>query len=93
MNRDPLRMTDATTTLPERTGYRIRGAQLQSDPYILVVGKREAAEGSVEVRPRSGGDQGASSLRGFFARGQQGIAMKGRLTPAAESLPGMSSKS
>ena len=44
----------------EKIGYKIREAQLQKVPYMLVVGDREAAEGTVAVRSRSGGDQGAA---------------------------------
>ena len=40
----------------EKIGYKIREAQLQKVPYMLVVGDREAAEGAVAVRSRSGGD-------------------------------------
>ena len=51
----------------EKIGYKIREAQLQKIPYMLVMGDREAAEGTVAVRTRAGGDQGArpstSSLR------------------------------
>jgi threonyl-tRNA synthetase len=43
----------------EKIGYKIREAQLQKVPYMLVVGDREAAEGTVSVRTRRGGDQGS----------------------------------
>ena len=43
----------------EKIGYKIREAQLQKVPYMLVVGDREAAEGTVAVRSRTGGDLGA----------------------------------
>ena len=43
----------------EKIGYKIREAQLQKVPYMLVIGDREAAEGTVAVRSRTGGDQGA----------------------------------
>ena len=43
----------------EKIGYKIREAQLQKVPYMLVVGDREAAEGTVSVRSRTGGDMGA----------------------------------
>jgi len=39
--------------------YKIREAQLQKIPFMLVVGDREAAEGKVAVRTRKGGDLGA----------------------------------
>ena len=43
----------------EKVNYKIREAQLQKIPYMLVVGDREAAEGKAAVRTRKGGDQGA----------------------------------
>ena len=43
----------------EKIGYKIREAQLQKVPYMLVVGDREAADGTVSVRSRSGGDLGS----------------------------------
>jgi threonyl-tRNA synthetase len=51
----------------EKIGYKIREAQLQKIPYMLVVGDREAAEGTVAVRTRTGGDQGARPLAEFSA--------------------------
>jgi threonyl-tRNA synthetase len=52
----------------EKIGYKIREAQLQKVPYMLVVGDREAAEGTVGVRHRSGGDQGAEPVAAFMER-------------------------
>src|SRR6185436_14979196 len=43
----------------EKIGYKIREAQLQKVPYMLVVGDREAADGTLSVRSRTAGDQGA----------------------------------
>jgi threonyl-tRNA synthetase len=51
----------------EKIGYKIREAQLQKIPYMLVTGDREAAEGTVAVRTRAGGDQGARPLDEFIA--------------------------
>ncbi len=51
----------------EKIGYKIREAQLQKIPYMLVIGDREAAEGTVAVRTRTGGDQGAQPVDGFIA--------------------------
>jgi threonyl-tRNA synthetase len=50
----------------EKIGYKIREAQLQKIPYMLVVGDKEAAEGTVSVRARAGGDQGSSALEEFL---------------------------
>jgi len=50
----------------EKIGYKIREAQLQKVPYMLVTGDREAAESTVAVRSRSGGDLGAKTLETFI---------------------------
>ena len=62
----------------EKIGYKIREAQLQKIPYMLVVGDRESAEGTVSVRTRSGGDQGASPVDAFIASAREEIAHKGK---------------
>ena len=49
----------------EKIGKKIREAQLQKIPYMLVVGDKEAEDGTVAVRTRAGGDQGAMSLAEF----------------------------
>ena len=49
----------------EKIGYKIREAQVQKIPYMLVVGDREAADGTVGVRHRAAGDQGARRLDDF----------------------------
>jgi threonyl-tRNA synthetase len=55
-------------TANERMQKKIRDAQLQKIPYMLVVGEKEAAEGKVAVRLRSGKDLGAMALETFIAR-------------------------
>ena len=54
----------------EKIGYKIRGAQLQKVPYMLVTGDREAAEGTVSVRSRVGGDQGSRRVDEFLESAQ-----------------------
>jgi len=49
----------------EKLGAKIRHAQLQKIPYMLVVGEKEAGSGEVSVRKRTGGDQGTSSIDDF----------------------------
>ena len=49
----------------EKIGYKIREAQLQKIPYMLVVGDKEVAESSVAVRARAGGDLGSRPLDAF----------------------------
>jgi threonyl-tRNA synthetase len=51
----------------EKVNYKIREAQLQKIPYMLVVGDREAAERAVAVRSRAKGDLGARALETFVA--------------------------
>jgi len=51
----------------EKIGYRIRAAQVQKVPYMLVVGDREADLGQVAVRARKGGDLGPQGVDGFVA--------------------------
>lgn len=62
----------------EKIGYKIREAQLQKVPYMLVVGDREAAEGTVAVRSRAGGDLGARPLADFVRAAGDEIANRGR---------------
>ena len=51
----------------EKIGYKIREAQSRKIPYMLVIGDKEAENGTVSVRTRSGGDKGAISLDKFAA--------------------------
>jgi threonyl-tRNA synthetase len=60
----------------EKIGYKIREAQLQKVPYMLVVGDREVADGAVAVRSRSGGDLGSQALDAFIASAAEEIARK-----------------
>ncbi|MCS6949653.1 MAG: threonine--tRNA ligase [bacterium] len=52
----------------EKTGFKVREAELQKIPYMLVVGDRDMQNGTVSVRKRSAGDQGAMTLDAFIAR-------------------------
>jgi threonyl-tRNA synthetase len=55
----------------ERMNAKIRRAQLQKVPYMLVVGDREQEQGAVAVRRRSGEDLGAQPLEAFAASAQE----------------------
>ncbi|KPL83987.1 threonyl-tRNA synthetase [Thermanaerothrix daxensis] len=59
---------------PERMNAKIRDAQLQKVPYMLVVGDKEAADGKVALRLRNGENPGPMPLETFIARAQQDIA-------------------
>ncbi|MBT4072137.1 MAG: threonine--tRNA ligase [Chloroflexi bacterium] len=52
----------------DRMGAKIRAAQVQKIPYMLVVGDREQEAGKVAVRERSGGDLGAMDVDEFVTR-------------------------
>ena len=60
----------------EKIGYKIREAQMQKIPYMLVVGDKEAEAGTVAVRTRTGEDLGAMPLADFAAKIKQEIADK-----------------
>ena len=63
-------------TRSEKIGYKIREAQTQKIPYMLVVGQKEAEEGTVSVRSRFAGDEGSSSLEAFMEKIQKEIASR-----------------
>jgi len=78
--RDALKTAGLRAELDERQekiGYKIREAQLQKIPYMLVVGDREAADGTVSVRTRAGGDQGPKSVNDFLGLAREEIDRKG----------------
>jgi threonyl-tRNA synthetase len=57
----------------EKLGAKIRDAQLKKIPYMLVVGEREVAAGTVSVRKRTGGDQASMSVDDFVAEARRVI--------------------
>lgn len=61
----------------EKIGYKIREAQLQKVPYMLVVGDREVAESTVAVRSRAGGDLGAKGVEAFLDEARDEIRRRG----------------
>jgi threonyl-tRNA synthetase len=65
-------------TRSESVGRKIRDAELLKIPYMLVVGEREAAAGSVAVRERSAGDVGVVSTPDFVARLQAETSQRSR---------------
>ena len=60
----------------ERMNKKIRNAQLQKIPYMLVVGDKEEENGTVAVRTRNNEDRGAMPLAEFLARAEALIAAK-----------------
>lgn len=57
-----------TDSRNEKIGYKIREAQLEKLPYMLIVGDKEREEGTVSVRKRDEGDIGALTKKDFIAR-------------------------
>jgi threonyl-tRNA synthetase len=64
---------------PEKINYKIREAQLQKVPYMLVAGDRESAEGTIAVRSRSGGDLGARAVDAFISDALEEVRRKSRI--------------
>ena len=60
----------------EKIGKKIREAQVQKVPFMLIVGEKEVESRTVAVRQRHGGDLGAMSLEDFIARMQKDIDAK-----------------
>ena len=87
--RDQLRAAGLRVELDERQekiGYKIREAQLQKVPYMLVVGDRESSDGTMSVRTRAGGDQGAWTLDRFVDVAHDEIETKGKTSVKFESV-------
>ena len=62
----------------EKLGYKIREAQMQKIPYMLVVGDRDMENGTVSVRTRKGDDLGAMSVDAFLGQCLKLIATRDR---------------
>lgn len=67
----------------EKIGYKIREAQTLKIPYMLVVGQKEETDGTVSVRSRVNGDEGACSLDGFIGRIRKEISERTNQTAKA----------
>ena len=62
----------------EKIGYKIREAQMQKLPYMLVVGDKEAESGTVSVRTRGGVDLGAMPVDEFIAKIKEEIKTRAK---------------
>ena len=69
----------------EKIGFKIREAQLQKIPYMLVVGDREQAESTVSVRGRAEGDLGSRAVADFIADARTEIESKGNSKAATQA--------
>ena len=61
---------------PEKLGAKIRDAQLELIPYMLVIGPRDAEQGTVSLRDRLDGDLGAMTPDAAIAKLQAEIAAR-----------------
>ena len=62
----------------ESVGRKIRDAELRKVPYMLVVGDREAEDGTVAVRRHREGDEGTEAVADFAARVTRAVAERAR---------------
>ncbi len=62
----------------EKIGFKIREAQMQKVPYMLVLGDKEVADGVVAVRSRKDGDLGVMSLDAFAGKILQEVATRAK---------------
>ena len=62
----------------EKLGYKIREAQMQKIPYMLVVGDRDMENGTVSVRTRKGEDLGAMTMDAFLSKCLSEIGSKSK---------------
>ena len=69
----------------EKIGYKIREAQLQKIPCMLVVGDREVADGAIAVRSRSAGDLGSQAVDRFIEDALEEIGHKGNIQSTVAS--------
>ena len=81
------KVTDALTaaslraeldTRNEKIGYKIREAQLQKIPYMIVVGEKEMQSGNIAVRGRKDGDLGTMELQAFLQKAAAEVASKAK---------------
>ncbi len=60
----------------EKVGYRIRDWEMKKAPYMLVVGEKEKAAGTVSVRQHKKGDMGSLALGKFIEQIQNEVQQK-----------------
>ena len=62
----------------EKTGFKIRSAQMEKIPYMILVGDKDIEAGTISVRSRKNGDEGATTIDEFVARIKEEIDTKAR---------------
>ena len=73
----------------EKVGYKIRQAQLEKVPFMLVLGEKEAAEGKITVRSRDKGDLGVADLSTFIADVKKMTETREKSLPDLPTSPGI----
>ena len=72
----------------EKIGYKIREAQVQKVPYMLVVGDKEVEAGNIAVRHRHAGDLGAMTVAALAAKIARLVSTSARREEEPQSAPG-----
>ena len=62
----------------EKVGFKIRSAQMEKVPYMILVGDKDIEAGTISVRSRKNGDEGATSIDEFVKRITEEIETKAR---------------
>ena len=62
----------------EKIGFKIRAAQMEKIPYMILVGDKDIEANTISVRSRKNGDEGATSIEEFIARIKEEIDSKAR---------------
>ena len=62
----------------EKIGFKIRSAQMEKIPYMILVGDKDIEANTISVRSRKNGDEGATSIDEFVARIKEEIDSKAR---------------
>ena len=60
----------------EKVGYKIREAQLEKVPYMIILGDKDIENGTISVRARKAGDLGAMTVEEFLSRAKEEIDSK-----------------
>jgi threonyl-tRNA synthetase len=60
----------------EKLGYKIRQGRLERVPYLIIIGEKEVKEGTLSLRSREKGDEGAVSLPDLVKRIKEEVALK-----------------
>ena len=60
----------------EKVGFKIRNAQLEKVPYMILAGDKDIENGTISIRSRKNGDEGACTVEEFIKRAKEEVANK-----------------